>query len=359
MLLTIQRFRIFGTSLLLILVLAVCQVCYYIMLNLLFPETAVINMESPVSFLYGPLLYFVYLTAAGRTTTVKEKISHCIPFIVSLFFYTVLLYMIAFQVAGKEKAIAWYQEFSAGSIVSLFVYLVVIIAGGRKKPMLNRPLQNFMGQLSVLYVVIAAMQFASLVQFFVPSLHAGVDVQDIKYALLLVVALFSIREVMASDPPAQQQHSEKAVLQAATPVLAEPELPRYQRSVLDEATLKQYAIRVQCYLEESRVYLNPGLSLEMLAAKTEIPRHHFSQLLSTFFDNSFYQFIAGHRIVYAMQLLKTEKDDLTLESFAYECGFNSKTSFNRYFKEYVGCTPSEYRIRATGKGIKKQLIQDV
>jgi AraC-like DNA-binding protein len=359
MLLTLQRFRIFGTSLLLILVLAVFQVCYYIILNMLLPETALAAVESPVSFLYGPLLYFLYLTAAGTTTTIREKIIHCLPFIIALFFYTALLYMTATQAAGKENAILFYQELSAGSVFSLFIYLVVITVGGRKKPMLNRPLRNFMGHLSVLYVVIAAMQFTSLVQFFIPSLRLGVDVQDIKYALLLVVALFSIREVLSSDQPALVKKEELPVEQAEEAVVGDVELPRYQKSVLDEMTLKQYAIKVQCYLEESQAYLNPNLSLEMLAAKTEIPRHHFSQLLSTFFDNSFYQFIAGHRIVYAMQLLKTGKENLTVESFAYECGFNSKTSFNRYFKEYVGCTPSEYRLRATGKTIKKQVAPDV
>jgi AraC-like DNA-binding protein len=36
-------------------------------------------------------------------------------------------------------------------------------------------------------------------------------------------------------------------------------------------------------------------------------------------------------------------DHLTLLAIAFECGFNSKSSFNNIFKQYTGYTPSEYK----------------
>jgi AraC-like DNA-binding protein len=35
-------------------------------------------------------------------------------------------------------------------------------------------------------------------------------------------------------------------------------------------------------------------------------------------------------------------ENINFLSFAYESGFKSKSSFNRYFKEIIGKTPSEY-----------------
>ncbi|MGE0079365.1 MAG: helix-turn-helix domain-containing protein, partial [Bacteroidales bacterium] len=37
---------------------------------------------------------------------------------------------------------------------------------------------------------------------------------------------------------------------------------------------------------------------------------------------------------------------------AYDCGFNSKSTFNRYFKSQMGVTPSEW-MRNSGKNIEK------
>ncbi|NQY11810.1 MAG: AraC family transcriptional regulator [Flavobacteriales bacterium] len=39
-----------------------------------------------------------------------------------------------------------------------------------------------------------------------------------------------------------------------------------------------------------------------------------------------------------MQIIKK----LTLLALALECGFNSKTTFNTFFKKATGQTPSEY-----------------
>jgi len=38
----------------------------------------------------------------------------------------------------------------------------------------------------------------------------------------------------------------------------------------------------------------------------------------------------------------------TVLSLAYDCGFSSKSSFNRYFKKATGQTPSEYFTRTAG-----------
>jgi AraC-like DNA-binding protein len=57
--------------------------------------------------------------------------------------------------------------------------------------------------------------------------------------------------------------------------------------------------------------------------------------------NGFYHVVAVYRIQYALDILKNNKS-LKIEALAYDCGFNSLSSFNKYFKEIVGMKPSEY-----------------
>ncbi|WP_373518436.1 helix-turn-helix domain-containing protein [Pricia sp.] len=45
----------------------------------------------------------------------------------------------------------------------------------------------------------------------------------------------------------------------------------------------------------------------------------------------------------------SENKKYTLLSLAFECGFNSKTAFNRSFKKLTGISPSEYLVQAQTK----------
>ena len=43
-----------------------------------------------------------------------------------------------------------------------------------------------------------------------------------------------------------------------------------------------------------------------------------------------------------MKLVDANLQHLTIVSIAYESGFNSKATFNRFFKQTVGMTPKEF-----------------
>ncbi|RXK83517.1 helix-turn-helix transcriptional regulator [Filimonas effusa] len=367
MYLVVKLFRVVGTSLLLILALALFQVAWYIAAITMAPGNDLIKIESPLFFLHGPLLYFLYLTAAGVKRPVRKKALHFIPFGCMLLGAALLLSKSVLQHAGLQTAMIWYNQLSGLAGISLFVYLITISLSNRRQRMLHPSLQRFLGQVTVIYVFVAIMQLAGIAQLCWPALQLDVNTQGGQYALLVVVALFAIREIAAIKTlPEENLHQQIYDSRNIATGPEKQQLPedqgagsRYRRSTLDETTLHSYAVKVQCFLEESRCFLDPDLSQEKLAAETGIPRHHLSQLLSVFFVNSFYQFIAGHRIVYAMQLLKNSRENYTLESFAQACGFHSKSTFNKYFKEYVGCTPSEYRVKMTAaRNIKNRIAAD-
>ncbi|HMZ65755.1 MAG TPA: AraC family transcriptional regulator, partial [Leptospiraceae bacterium] len=56
---------------------------------------------------------------------------------------------------------------------------------------------------------------------------------------------------------------------------------------------------------------------------------------------SFIHFVNSHRIRIACKMLEEEKRNIL--SIAYSVGFNSKSAFNRVFRQFIGNSPREYR----------------
>jgi AraC-like DNA-binding protein len=51
-----------------------------------------------------------------------------------------------------------------------------------------------------------------------------------------------------------------------------------------------------------------------------------------------------------------ENKKLTLLGLAFECGFNSKSTFNDVFKKSTGKTPSQYAKQLKNKSERKQSV---
>ena len=56
------------------------------------------------------------------------------------------------------------------------------------------------------------------------------------------------------------------------------------------------------------------------------------------------QFIIRYRLRYATQLMRTNPE-LSLSEVATSSGFFSRSTFNRQFALFYGCSPTEYRER--------------
>jgi AraC-like DNA-binding protein len=72
-------------------------------------------------------------------------------------------------------------------------------------------------------------------------------------------------------------------------------------------------------------------------------RHHLTQLLNEKVEKNFYTFINEYRIGEAIDRLNDPSLQVNILSLAFDCGFNSKSSFNNYFKKITGHTPTSYR----------------
>jgi AraC-like DNA-binding protein len=121
-------------------------------------------------------------------------------------------------------------------------------------------------------------------------------------------------------------------------------LTKYAGSRLTEAEAQQYAKKLTEYMNSSKPYLNPDLSLSQLAEEIGITSHYLSQVINEKFKLNFFDFVNGYRVeAFKENIKELRYSNYSFLGIAFECGFNSKSAFNRIFKQVTGLTPSQYK----------------
>jgi AraC-like DNA-binding protein len=123
---------------------------------------------------------------------------------------------------------------------------------------------------------------------------------------------------------------------------------RYGKSGLKKTETEEHVNNLMLYMENEKPYLDSKLSLKQLAAFLELSTNHTSQIINENLNKNFFDFVNDYRINEVKKYLSDSKfSHYTLLAIAYECGFNSKSSFNSIFKLKTGLTPSEYQKTLT------------
>ena len=106
---------------------------------------------------------------------------------------------------------------------------------------------------------------------------------------------------------------------------------------------KEQLSRILEFMETQKPYIDSKITLSGLADKLDISSHNLSRIINEEFGKNFNDFINEYRIKeFKKIILAGEHPNLTLLSYGYMVGFNSKTSFNRSFKRITGQTPSDF-----------------
>ena len=101
--------------------------------------------------------------------------------------------------------------------------------------------------------------------------------------------------------------------------------------------------RVASFMNQEKPYLNPELNLSDLADALEMNRAQLSQVINSGFQKNFNDFVNSYRVEAIKEKLNAgSNEQLSLLGIAYDCGFNSKATFNRVFKKLTQTSPSEY-----------------
>ncbi|MEQ9404688.1 MAG: helix-turn-helix transcriptional regulator [Cyclobacteriaceae bacterium] len=115
-------------------------------------------------------------------------------------------------------------------------------------------------------------------------------------------------------------------------------------AIPDEGFLKEIIDKSNGLLRTEKVYLNPDLTLPMLAGLIEVRDHNLSLAINHLSGVNFFDYINQYRVQEAQQLLKQpEQKQYTVEYIGTQSGFSSKATFYRAFKKLTGSTPSQFQ----------------
>lgn len=119
--------------------------------------------------------------------------------------------------------------------------------------------------------------------------------------------------------------------------------PQYARSGLDENKAITIKGKLEALMQKEKPFTNPELTLRELASMLDIPPNQLSQVINSVYHKSFYVYINGLRIQEFLAVaMLPQNQNYTFLAIAFDCGFNSKTTFNKYFRLETGKTPTEY-----------------
>jgi|GEM_PF-3463513 len=99
-------------------------------------------------------------------------------------------------------------------------------------------------------------------------------------------------------------------------------------------------------VEADKLYLNEELTIADLAKKLGYSTKTISYTINNGLQKSFSLFINEYRVNLFKERKSSGKyEHLSIMGLAYDCGFNSKSTFNRIYKEITGFAPKEQKIQ--------------
>ncbi len=111
---------------------------------------------------------------------------------------------------------------------------------------------------------------------------------------------------------------------------------------LKNVDTEQVLIKLADYLETDKVLTQSGLTLETVAAELGVRADQLSAIINSQLNTSFPNLINHKRLEKAASMLINEAQESIL-SISVQCGFGSKSHFNKLFKHQFEIPPSQYR----------------
>jgi AraC-like DNA-binding protein len=96
-------------------------------------------------------------------------------------------------------------------------------------------------------------------------------------------------------------------------------------------------------IETKKLFEDENLMIEDLAREIDLHSKYVSYVINTIAGKNFFDFINQFRIKeFNAEVLSPQNKNLTFLTIAFNCGFGSKSAFNRAYKSEMGISPTEF-----------------
>lgn len=304
----------------------------------------------PLLFLFGPLLYmYVKSLAVEKFSLSRKNLLHLLPLIIVSVHRTVAGPASISNIPDYSSPQYIYNKvYYTLVVLSFLIYwifsLKLLLEHQRKIPFQfsNYTSRNSLRWLSFVLSLFLILFLADLVNSFlirVLEIHIG------RFSFLnLNLTIFTFIMTFFGINQNAIYKGKKDNAELILPENTESQMVKTMRAGLTEKQIVELNNMILKYLATQKPYLNPDYSLQMMADDLKVSRQKLSEVINQGQKKNFYKLINELRVTDVKEMLNNQKySNYTVLGIGLECGFNSKTSFNRIFKEETGLTPSEYR----------------
>ncbi len=211
-------------------------------------------------------------------------------------------------------------------------------------------LRNFLVAFGILTVLPLAEELLNLIPAFKQLDYIGSWYYFFAFALVVYyIAINGYNAVhvplrkLLFEPQLLLQYQSQLQLPAPEPVVQDAEFEVLAEVQQPDAYLQQWKEKVTASMQHDQLYKDAELTLSQLAKKLSTNSSVLSKVVNQGFGLNFNDFVNEYRVQAVIALLKAgEQKNQTLLGIAFDCGFNSKATFNRAFKKQTGISPKEW-----------------
>lgn len=322
---------------------------YMVYTNEIYNYPHLLGLKFPLPLAHGVLLYFYVSSVTNQFPNNKSIAAlHFIPIVCTL------LYLIPFFLLPADQKIEVFKNKGKGYEVFQFVLLVSVCISGvayviwsallldkHKKRIKNqfsdieeinlRWLQFLTFGLGLVWCIVILTRNDSLI-------FVGVSI------FVVLIGFFGVQQkaIFDNSKPTPAIINQP-IAEINTPQSKEDKTEKYSKSGLSNQLAEQLHQKLKHAMAKEELYKNSDLSLADLARQLETHPNYLSQIINDKEGKNFYDYINDFRVNEFKRLISIpQNQQFTLMAIAYDCGFNSKSSFNRYFKKITNQTPSQY-----------------
>lgn len=336
-----------------LLYLGVSTATYAVVMDL-FAEASLLSSGVIALFLlHGPFLYlYVSALTSTRNKFQIKNLWHFVPFIA---FSLYLLIAFKFPVYSEGIRVDHVDEGGAEPVYLFLLFLIITALSGpiyfflsfKKFQSIKESNLDFsskeinldwLGKLITVFGIVWTTLIVIAVIHHIFHLFSMVFCTDGLYLSLsifiILIGYFGLKQKKKFIAP---------VVETETEANKESEI-KYAATQMQGEELQKCCNMVGQYMIKEKPYLDSNLTLPKLAKDLNVSTHHLSQVINEVHGKNYFNFINKYRIEEVKRKIQDPKfKNYTLLGIAYESGFNSKSAFNRAFRNITGTTPSKYR----------------
>jgi AraC-like DNA-binding protein len=317
--------------------------------------------------LFGPLIYlFIKKITTDSRRFMPYDLLHLIPF---LFYFAALSGWFFRTAEEKRLLLTNFEElnrldFGWLNQLSIFVILFYLLLSLRQLQKFRREIENAFSEISsirlewlrifvysvLIILAVSALGFYGR-KWNLPFLS---NFYHYNYALVVLLIYWIAYKTITRPELVISKMQPLIGADSTDPVLdlprvadidesVEPARKKYSKSGLAGNAATNLYEKLLNHFQAEKPYLESELNIYKLSDQLNTNRHHLSQVINEKSGRSFFDFINWYRVGEVKQkLADPSSKNKNILGIAFDCGFNSKATFNAAFKKHTGTTPSAY-----------------